>query len=144
MLSRSRNARRAVVVGLGVAALAAAGLVSNALAGSGAAPTIKVVLKEWTLTPSTTTVPAGAVTFVVRNSGGIPHELVVVKTSRHHHALPMKGSQAVETGDVGEIEEILPGKTKRVTIKLKPGKYVLLCNLEGHYRAGQYASLTVR
>ena len=135
---------RATLTAFAVAALAGVGIVATATAGSAAAPTVKVVLNEWKLIPSATTVKPGAVTFVVRNSGGIPHEFVVVKTTRHHHALPMKGSQAVETGDVGEIEEILPGKTKRVTIKLKPGKYVLLCNLEGHYKAGQYASLTVR
>lgn len=43
----------------------------------------------------------------------------------------------------GEIEEFKPGLTKRITLTLKPGKYVLLCNVPGHYKRGQAISLVV-
>jgi uncharacterized cupredoxin-like copper-binding protein len=45
---------------------------------------------------------------------------------------------------LGEAGDIKPGQTKKVTLTLKPGKYVLLCNLAGHYKAGQYAAFTVK
>ena len=135
-------------------ALAVAGAlgVLAATGGAGAAPAsdatasaarIKVVLTEWKLVPSVVRVSPGAITFVVRNMGKIPHELAIVRTGRHHHALPMAGSKASEAGLMGEIEEFLPGQTRRLVVKLAPGKYVLLCNLPGHYMAGQYASLRV-
>ena len=134
-----------------LAAAAALGVLAGA-GGAGAAPArdatasaarIKVVLTEWKLVPSVVRVSPGRTTFVVRNMGKIPHELVIVRTGRHHHALPMAGSQASEAGLMGEIEEFLPGQTRRLIVKLAPGKYVLLCNLPGHYMAGQYASLRV-
>ncbi len=146
MLSTSRrpSARKAALVAFVAAAVGAAGVAANALAGSAGPATVKVVLKEWSLTPSATTLAAGRVTFAVHNAGGIPHEFVVLRTSRHHHAIPVQGSQAVEAGELGEIEDLTPGATKRLTLRLQPGKYVLLCNLPGHYKAGQYAALRVR
>jgi uncharacterized cupredoxin-like copper-binding protein len=123
------------------------------LAVGGAAPggnavvpprTVKVVLSEWKVVPSVKRLQPGKVTFVVRNGGSIPHELVVLGTAKHHHALPLKGAEAAEAGRRGGTEELAPGKTRRVTLTLKRGAYVLLCNLPGHYRAGQYASLTIR
>ena len=73
--------------GLAVAAtaLVAAGAVA---AGPGAGTTkVKVVLKEWKLVPSKTVVPAGRVTFQVQNMGQLPHEMVVLRSEAHHHAL---------------------------------------------------------
>jgi uncharacterized cupredoxin-like copper-binding protein len=137
------KARAAPLAVLAAVALTAAGIAANAPAGSTAPRAVKVVLKEWTLKPSAATVPAGPVIFVVHNTGGIPHEFVVVRTNRHHHALAMHGGQAVEAGQLGEIGELKPGQAKRLTVRLRPGKYVLLCNLPGHYKAGQYAALRV-
>ena len=145
MLRRLRQpSAKAALVAFIAAAVAAAGIAASALAGSTGKATVKVVLKEWTLTPSTTTLAAGRVTFAVHNAGGIPHEFVVLRTNRHHHAIPTQGSQAVEAGELGEIEDLTPGATKRLTVRLQPGKYVLLCNLPGHYKAGQFAALRVR
>lgn len=111
--------------------------------GTAPARTVTVVLKEWTLRPSVSRVGAGRVTFVVRNAGAIPHELVVLRTTRPRDAIPVKGSTADETGRATEVEELGPGTGRRVTATLRRGKYVLVCNLPGHYRAGQFASLTV-
>ena len=62
----------------------------------------------------------------------------------HAGALPVKGGRAVETGFKGELSNVAPGKVRSLTLSLKPGKYVLICNLLGHYKAGQYAALRVR
>ena len=34
-------------------------------------------------------------------------------------------------------------KDKTLDVVLKPGKYVLLCNLPGHYKSGQYTGISV-
>ncbi len=126
----------ALTVGLGAA---------GATPGRSQAPSpVTVVLTEWKLVPSATSVRAGKVTFRVRNDGAIVHELVVLRTDRRPGALPVKGGKAVETGFKGELSNVAPGKVRSLTLSLKPGKYVLICNLLGHYTAGQYAALRVR
>jgi uncharacterized cupredoxin-like copper-binding protein len=45
---------------------------------------------------------------------------------------------------LGEIPLIPSGASKRLTLRVSPGKYVLLCNLLGHYQAGQFAALRAR
>jgi uncharacterized cupredoxin-like copper-binding protein len=110
--------------------------------------TIKVVEAEYSLkdTPATGTRKGGKVTFDVENAGKIPHEFVVIKTNKKADAL-LKGDEADETGNVGEIENIDPGGSKRLRLKLAPGHYALICNLPGHYmpggKPGMLADLTV-
>ncbi len=119
--------------------IASAHEASTAVTGT----TVNIAMKDRSFQASAQTVPAGRVTFVVRNAGTMKHEFVVLRTNRHHHLLPMKSRQASEVGAKGEIEEFAPGRTKRVTLTLAPGKYVLLCNLPGHYKRGQFAALVV-
>ena len=87
---------------------------------------------------------AGSITFVVHNKGKLSHEFIVVKTNLAPGKLPVKGAVAKLTGVKGKIKQFKPGTTKRLTLNLKAGKYVLLCNLPGHYKAGQYAGFKVR
>lgn len=107
------------------------------------AASVTVVMKDRSFQASTRTVPAGKVTFVVRNAGAMAHEFVVIRTNRLPSALPMKGHKASEAGAKGEIEAFAPGRTKRLTLTLAPGKYVLLCNLPGHYKRGQFVGFVV-
>jgi uncharacterized cupredoxin-like copper-binding protein len=108
---------------------------------------VKVVLatktKPFALAPVPTKVKAGKVTFVASNKGALDHELVVLKTNLAPTKLPVKGTKAVEVGRVGKIPPLKPGQTKTLTLTLKPGKYVLICNVAGHYKAGQHAAFTV-
>ncbi len=127
------------VVSAGLVAIAASAA-DTATSGSA----VSVVLTEWKLTPGQVAARAGRVTFVVRNDGSIAHELVVLRSDRRPAALPVKGGKAVETGRVGEIPLIPSGTSKRITLKVPRGKYVLLCNLLGHYQAGQFGALRVR
>ena len=128
------------------AAISSAGLLaitaSPADTASGSA--VSVALVEWKLLPGQATVRAGRVTFVVRNEGTMDHEFLVLRSDRHHHSLKVKGGQAVETGRLGEIPKIPAGTSKRITLKVPRGKYIMLCNMLGHYQAGQYASLRAR
>ena len=105
---------------------------------------VSVALVEWKLLPGQITARAGRVTFVVRNDGTMDHEFLVLRTDRPQHRLAVKKGRAVETGRLGEIPLIRKGTTKRITLKVPRGKYVLLCNMLGHYQLGQRASLQVR
>jgi hypothetical protein len=44
----------------------------------------------------------------------------------------------------GEIPEQEPGKSASHTFMLKPGAYVYICNVPGHYAAGMRGTLTVK
>jgi uncharacterized cupredoxin-like copper-binding protein len=100
-------------------------------------------LKEFSVNPSATQAPAGRVTFNVKNAGTIPHEFVVLRTDKPAGSL-LKGARADETGNVGETGDLAPGASKTVSVKLKAGHYALICNLPGHYRAGQHIDFTVK
>ena len=110
------------------------------------------------ITTDTDTAPAGDVTFVVKNAGTIEHEMIVLKTDIPFDQLPVAdagdppvpvstGANKVdETDNVGETGDpnLQPGETRTFTITgMAPGKYVLLCNLEGHYQMGMRAPFTV-
>ena len=45
---------------------------------------------------------------------------------------------------IGEIPEMPPGRTGATTLDLEPGKYVMFCNVSGHYAAGMYGRLNVK
>ncbi|HEX9416672.1 MAG TPA: hypothetical protein VF895_08220 [Gaiellaceae bacterium] len=131
-----RRLLAAIVVLAGVGAAAA-------LAVNQMGPSVAVSLKEFkVLAPRSS--KAGSVTFVVHNKGKLKHEFVVVKTNRAPGKLPLKGQVAKLTGVKGLIKPFKPGQTKKLTVKLAAGKYVLLCNLPGHYKFGQYAGFTVK
>lgn len=120
--------------GTRVAALAlVAALTAGAGATGGAADASKtsvakvgVKLVEFKLIPSVKRTSAGKVTFVIRNTGKLTHELVVLKTATPAGKLPTKGMEAVEKGRVGKLPSVAPGTTKKLTLKLRAGHYALI------------------
>ena len=44
---------------------------------------------------------------------------------------------------VRELGDLEPGNSGTLTLDLKPGKYLLFCNLPGHFASGMYHVLTV-
>lgn len=107
----------------------------------GAGTTVNAKLREMTVGGVPAKVAAGRVTFVARNLGSVPHELVVVRRPSSG-TLRVASFKAEEHGlAVGEVEEIEPGQSGRVTLTLKPGRYLLICNIVGHYQLGMQAEL---
>lgn len=101
--------------------------------------TINVQLGEMFARPSSSSISAGKVTFVARNTGQLPHELMVER-------MPIKmdaPGKPTESAALGMIENMLPGHTGKLTAKLTPGTYELFCNVPGHYAAGQHTMFTV-
>jgi uncharacterized cupredoxin-like copper-binding protein len=134
--------RRVLLLGtLLAAALVAALLVSTAHAGSKSST---VTLNEFKVSPSPKSVSHGKVTFTVKNKGEMEHELVVLKTSKAASKLAVSGNRASAKGAVGEVEDIAGGKSKKLTLNLKAGHYVLICNLPGHYKGGMRSDFTVK
>ena len=111
-----------------------------------------------TLTATPATAPAGNVTFTVKNTGTITHEVIVLKTDTPYDQLPVvdagdppvkapagtKADKVDEGTSVGESGDVEAGKTKTFTIdKMVAGKYALVCNIAGHYAMGMRAPFTV-
>ena len=92
-----------------------------------------------------TSVAAGKVTFTLTNNGNRQHELIVLKTDEAVDALKVDAAtnKVSEDASVGEISETDKGKVGTVTLDLKPGKYVLVCNIEKHYGQGMREAFTV-
>jgi iron uptake system component EfeO len=125
--------RRALVTA--VCAAAAASLVacssSSSPAPSGGAGTtgqiVNVKASEFRFDPASISVPAGSVSFHVTNVGSVEHEFEV-----------FKGDQAV-----GEVEGLVPGLEKDLTLQLAAGDYTIACKLPGHFEQGMKGTLTV-
>ena len=112
-------------------------------------PEIKVGLAEWQVTVDVASVASGDVTFNASNDGGLPHELVVLKTDLEASNLPVESATVDEAAAgevVGEIQpdQLPAGASASATFNLTPGSYVLFCNIPAHYEQGMRTSLTVQ
>ena len=92
--------------------------------------------------------PAGRVTFHVTNSSKDQvHEMIVMYLQDPTKHLPyVENENRVDedkAGDKGEVSELDAGHSGSLTVPLKPGKYLLVCNVPGHYEAGMWTEFTV-
>ena len=124
-------------------AAAPAAAVAKTAAPAALPHSVAVGLGEFFVRPSASTAAAGKITFRVANRGSVTHEFVVIRTDKPARSL-LKGSRADESGNVGETGDLAVGKSKSITLALKAGHYALICNLPGHYSAGQHTDFTVR
>jgi uncharacterized cupredoxin-like copper-binding protein len=131
---------RKLVVLAAAASAATAVAVPLALA---AGTTVNVTEKEFKITPSATSAKSGKVTFKIKNKGALDHTFDVYRTSLPVAKLPVKQDR-VTLKPLATSGPFKPGKGGTLTVTLKPGKYVLLCNVAGHYKAGQRIAFTVK
>ena len=133
-------------------------LLALAGAASAAAPaqTLGVKLQDSSTDPSIAhmrlvvdaqTLKPGRVTIQAENqSKGLVHEVIVVRDSGAKE-LPYdaKQNRVIEKRirSLGEIADLPPGKTGKLTLNLKAGAYLLICNQPGHYKDGMMAKITV-
>jgi len=96
------------------------------------------------------TVSAGETTFEVLNSSKESiHEMIIARVRDLSRFLPYINSESRVDEDrmpdvMGEVSELEPGKTGALRLDLKPGKYLLFCNVPGHFAAGMWTILTVK
>lgn len=118
--------------------------------GGGGGTTVNVTLSEFKVELDKTEIPAGNVTFQVKNTGALVHEFVVFKTDDAADKLPVaSGESEVNEDDasltsMGEVEDVPVGGNKSFSADLAAGKYVAICNVEGHYMSGMHIAFTVQ
>ena len=111
---------------------------------------LEIKMGDYFFDPKDATVEAGSVTIGAPNEGKVMHELMLLKTNTDPAKLPTGPDGGVEeklheaAEENGEIDDVLPGETKSRTFDLTPGKWVMFCNVPGHYAQGMYGSLTVK
>ena len=106
---------------------------------------VAVHLKDYKVELSVNTVKPGTVRFGIKNEGNMEHEFELLRTDLPFDQLPTTpDAKAKEDGLVKQVKGIGVGKVSVVTADLAAGKYVIICNLAGHYQLGMRAALTVQ
>jgi uncharacterized cupredoxin-like copper-binding protein len=111
---------------------------------------VNVRLEDFKVRHDAAVVPAGTVSFRIRNQGPTTHEVIVVGTDHAPDKLPLQrdgltvNEEAAGMDFLDEVEGLDIDDRQTLVLRLAPGHYVLYCNLEGHYLGGMYAALTVR
>ena len=111
---------------------------------------VNLLLEDFKVRRDRAVVPAGTVSFRIRNQGPTTHEVIVVRTDRAPGKLPLQrdGLTVDEEGPgiafLDEAEGLDIDDRQTLVLDLAAGHYVLYCNLQGHYLGGMYAALTVR
>ena len=95
------------------------------------------------------TAKAGEVTFKVTNvSKETVHEMIVSPVRDERTKLPyLTNENRVDedaAGHLGEVSELDPGATGSLTLNLKPGLYILFCNVPGHFVSGMWTTVQLK
>lgn len=95
------------------------------------------------ITATPATAPAGVITFDVQNTAqDMVHEMVIAPLSSTGEILAYLPDEDKVDEDaaihLGEVAELEPGGSGRLSISIKPGSYILYCNIPGHYMAGMW------
>jgi uncharacterized cupredoxin-like copper-binding protein len=131
-------------------------LLAAAANAAGPAQALGVKLQDSSTDPSiahmrlvveTHALKPGRVTIQAENqSKTLVHEVIVVRDSGAKE-LPFDAKQdrviEARIRSLGEIADLAPGKTGKLTLDLKAGTYLLICNQPGHYKDGMAAKVTV-
>lgn len=118
--------------------------------GSGPAA-LQIKMSDFSFKPGNPTAKPGATTITAPNVGSVEHELVLFRTDMNPAKLPTEANGGVDeekldkiAEEAGEIADVEPGDSKSEEFDLKPGHYVMFCNVPGHYAQGMYGTLTVK
>jgi uncharacterized cupredoxin-like copper-binding protein len=109
---------------------------------------IPAALSEWHIA-APTTIKAGTVNLEAANFGTIQHEILVFKSDLPPSAFPLdKDGNIIEDGPgidlVSDGDNLDPGTTQTRTVDLtRPGSYLFVCNIPGHFKAGMFSVVTV-
>ena len=137
--------KAACALALLAAGLAGGGCSTQEPASAAATSNAKVVERDFHIKAPEHLAP-GNVHLVVRNRGPVAHELIVVRSDGQ--LLPLRADgltvdeDAVEDRTPVALEPGEPG-VRTVDVSLSPGRYVMFCNMAGHFMGGMYADLDV-
>jgi uncharacterized cupredoxin-like copper-binding protein len=112
------------------------------------ATVVQVSERDFGITASPHEVSPGAVVVRVRNHGPDRHELIAVRVTSNRLPLRADGmtidEEALQRAEVGVLEPGAPGTVRELRVNLSAGRYVLFCNMSGHYMGGMHTMLVVR
>ena len=131
-----------------LAALAVSACGEKRASTQGAAKVVRITERDFRIS-APERISAGDVEFSVDNQGPDDHELIVVREGKRHPPFRADGvtldEEAAEKAKsiAGALEPAAPG-THRLRVHLTPGRYVLFCNMSGHYLGGMDRDLEVQ
>lgn len=126
----SARARVAAVV---LAAVLLAGAATPSRAAAAPAP-LFIDAREWSVTLSRASVPAGPVALQLHNAGEDDHDV-------RFRRLDRRGRPA---GPTQQVPVTTPGAMTEARLTLRQGRWRVWCSLDGHARAGMRATLRAR
>lgn len=90
---------------------------------------VGIILQEWAIVPANLGIPAGKVTFVVKNEGEALHNLAILDASGK---------------EVGKTPNFKKGEgPENLALDLQPGTYKMICTIPTHAEKGMVGTLTV-
>jgi uncharacterized cupredoxin-like copper-binding protein len=142
-----RHKRRPAVLGLLVLAVLIGTGCSSAKSSTGGSATLRVTERDFHIS-APKRVSAGDVRLIVRNNGPDAHEFIVIRARSWRLPLRTDGltvnEEALDRSTVGVLEPAEQGEVRELAVRLRPGRYQLICNMAGHYLGGMHAQLVVR
>jgi uncharacterized cupredoxin-like copper-binding protein len=134
---------------------------SSAAQASPSGTLIGVTERDFGITLTTAHVTAGDAVLRIHNTGPDQHELIVAPVHRGYlprelydrtygfGGLPLRSDgltvdeETIQSSEPGSIEPQQPGGTEDLKLHLNTGRYVLFCNMEGHFMSGMHTILVV-
>jgi uncharacterized cupredoxin-like copper-binding protein len=112
---------------------ASTGTSSTSTRPASPAAAVTVKMKEYIFIPENLEVKRGA-TLDVRNEGQIAHNLTIENSPDPEKPGPK----------LAGTPTFLPGKTEKLKVDLRPGKYSFVCTVPGHRDQGMRGRITVK
>lgn len=101
------------------------------------ATVVNVTLSEYKIALDKTSIPAGPVTFEIKNTGSLAHAFVLEPVGARNEPFELNGKKA-------EIKEVALGQTATLEWTIDtPGEYQLTCYTPGHFEQGMTTTFTV-
>jgi len=120
---------------------------SGTHASTGGGPLVRISERDFRV-KAPKRIPAGQVRLRIHNVGPDTHELLLVRVGKR--SLPLRPDGLTVDEDALEplhpvvVEGMERGRSDEVRVNLPPGRYVLFCNMAGHYLGGMHAGVVVR
>lgn len=126
--------RRATLLAIALAGALPIGGCGDAPAAHDDAGVVTLRLDEYRIVPQRVRVPSGRFEIVATNRGVLTHNVAIVGPQRR------PGQEVVQYARTATAH---PGQTVRTEVRLKPGRYRMICSLANHDNLGQYGELIV-
>jgi uncharacterized cupredoxin-like copper-binding protein len=143
---RTLPLRAAFGASMAVGVLALSGCAIDSSQKAAGQPIVNVTERDFRIS-APRRLPAGEVNLSVTNRGPDAHELIVVR--KRAGQLPIRSDgltvdeEKIAPEEAGGLEPADP-TVRGLKLHLRPGTYVLFCNMAGHYKAGMHRTVVVR